>query len=295
MIEGKRISELTETSKLNTACCFPVLSGGATKRITFAALVNNIVESLPETIDEEEIKQIRKELNEHEEEIQTLLAKSENIDDVISQITFKVDGQDRTILDYTVIVQELQRVYEQATISGGVVDSQLNLNSINPVQNQVLANLIPTQASASNKLADKDFVNSSIGTNTANYISDNGEPFTSVEELEAYEGEVTNNDYAVVTGVDDNGNTYFDRYKAKVVGSTITWGKEYRLNNSSFTSEQWAAINSGITEELVEQIGQSGGAGVEITFNGSKVLNMDMRQEQSGLFIDITTEEGEDE
>ena len=96
-----------------------------------------------------------------------------------------------------------------------------------------------------------EFVNSSVATNTANYISNNGEPFTSVEQLEAYSGPVTNNDYAFVTGTDSEGNTYYDRYKATVSGSTVTWALEYRLNNSSFTEAQWAAINSGITSDKV--------------------------------------------
>lgn len=121
--------------------------------------------------------------------------------------------------------------------------------------------LIPAAASAQNQLADKDFVNSSIGTNTANYISDDGEPFTSVADLEAYSGTVTNNDYAFVTGTDSDGNTYYDRYKATVSVGVVSWAKEYRLNNSSFTQAQWDALNSGITEELVAQIGQGGGGG----------------------------------
>ena len=99
-----------------------------------------------------------------------------------------------------------------------------------------------------------EFVNSSIATNTANYISNNGEPFTSVEQLEAYSGSVTNNDYAFVTGIDSEGNTYYDRYKATVKGSSVTWALEYRLNNSSFTAAQWSAINSGITSALVAKI-----------------------------------------
>ena len=94
-----------------------------------------------------------------------------------------------------------------------------------------------------------EFVNSSIATNTANYISNNGVPFTSVEQLNAYTGTVTNNDYAFVTGIDSEGNTYYDRYKATVSGSTVTWALEYRLNNSSFTAAQWATINSGITSD----------------------------------------------
>ena len=99
-----------------------------------------------------------------------------------------------------------------------------------------------------------DFVNSSIATNTANYISNSGGPFTSVAQLEAYSGTVTNNDYAFVTGTDSDGNTYYDRYKATVSGSTVTWSLEYRLNNSSFTAAQWAAINSGITATDVNNL-----------------------------------------
>ena len=111
--------------------------------------------------------------------------------------------------------------------------------------------LIPNQASAQNQLADKAFVNSSVSTNTANYINNNGLPFNSLAELEVYSGTVTNNDYAFVTGTDSAGNTYYDRYKATVVGSTVTWALEYRLNNSSFTAEQWATINSGLTQSSV--------------------------------------------
>lgn len=147
-------------------------------------------------------------------------------------------------------------------------DAALSTTSENPVQNKVvkaaldakgadiaaIEEKIPAQASAQNQLADKGFVNSSVSTNTANYISDNGAPFTSVAALEAYSGTVTNNDYAFVTGTDSAGNTYYDRYKATVSGSTVTWAKEYRLNNSSFTAAQWAAINSGITAAIVAQI-----------------------------------------
>lgn len=137
-------------------------------------------------------------------------------------------------------------------------DGELNAASKNPLQNQAIAKIVPNTASETNKLADKNFVNSTVGTNTANYIyktESGGEkvPFSSVAELEAYAGTVTNNDYAFVTGIDENGNTYYDRYKADVNDGVVTWAKEYRLNNSSFTAEQWAAIQSGITAEKVAQ------------------------------------------
>lgn len=110
--------------------------------------------------------------------------------------------------------------------------------------------LIPNEASSSNQLADKAFVNSSISTNTANFIG----TFNSVAELEAYSGTVTNNDYAFVVGTDSAGNTVYDRYKYTDATTPSSWVFEYELNNSSFTAAQWNAINSGATSTLVGQI-----------------------------------------
>lgn len=112
--------------------------------------------------------------------------------------------------------------------------------------------LIPAQASEQNKLADKDFVNSSVATNTANYISYNGQPFPSLAQLQAYSGPLTNNDYAFVVGTDAAGNTTYTRYKYNA--DTQAWAAEYVLNNSSFTAAQWAAISSGITSGDVEKL-----------------------------------------
>lgn len=141
-----------------------------------------------------------------------------------------------------------------AAVNSGIDSTKVAQITTNKNNITTINGKIPAQATSTNKLADKNFVNSSIATNTANYISNNGQPFTSVAQLEAYTGTVTNNDYAFVTGTDSAGNTYYDRYKATVVGSTVTWAKEYRLNNSSFTSDQWTAINSGATTGLIEQI-----------------------------------------
>ena len=124
------------------------------------------------------------------------------------------------------------------------------------------------------------FVNSSIATNTANYISNNGEPFTSVEQLEAYSGTVTNNDYAFVTGTDSEGNTYYDRYKATVKGSSVTWALEYRLNNSSFTAAQWSAINSGITSALVAKIHEHSNKDVLDGITSSDIANWNSKMDR---------------
>lgn len=110
---------------------------------------------------------------------------------------------------------------------------------------EAIEDLIPNSASVSNQLADKDFVNSSIATNTANFIG----RFNSLEELEAYSGPLTNNDYAFVKENDELGKPRDARYKYNAPSEE--WMFEYYLNNSSFTADQWNAIDSGITAEKV--------------------------------------------
>lgn len=104
--------------------------------------------------------------------------------------------------------------------------------------------VIPNQATTQNQLADKDFVNSSIATNTANFMG----TFTSLAQIQAIQNP-TNNDYAFLETTDQAGNTLYSRYKYSA--DTQEWLFEYNLNNSSFTAEQWATINSGLTQQSV--------------------------------------------
>ena len=140
-----------------------------------------------------------------------------------------------------------------AATNSGIDSTKVGQIATNTSDISAIEGKIPSQASTSNQLADKNFVNSSVATNTANYISDNGEPFNSLEDLENYSGTLTNNDYAFVVGTDSAGNTTYTRYKYNA--TTQTWAEEYVLNNSSFTSEQWGAINSGITSDGVSKLG----------------------------------------
>lgn len=119
------------------------------------------------------------------------------------------------------------------------------VTDLTSLENRVTAieDVVPAQATAQNQLADKAFVNSSISTNTANFIG----TFSSVADLEAYTGTVTNNDYAFVTSTDADGNTLYNRYKY----NETAWVFEYALNNSGFTAAQWAAINSGATAAAI--------------------------------------------
>ena len=111
-------------------------------------------------------------------------------------------------------------------------------------------------------------------------ITNNGSDWVSLAELNTYDKALlTNFDYAwVINGTkfdlyrfdiveqtwvvratnttkeEVTLNTAYNRYKATVEGSTISWDYEYTLNNSSFTSDQWAAINSGANTSNIGQI-----------------------------------------
>lgn len=123
---------------------------------------------------------------------------------------------------------------------------------------------IPAQASSSNQLADKNFVNSSIATNTATFIG----TFNSVAELEAYSGQKDDNDYAFVISTDAAGNTLYNRYK----WNGTAWLFEYALNNSSFTANQWAAINSGATTANIGQIATKADDNAVVHLSGNETI-----------------------
>lgn len=115
------------------------------------------------------------------------------------------------------------------------VDSSISTTSTNAVQNATITN----------------FVNSSIETATADFKG----TFETKEAMNAVTGD--KNDYAflIVKNTDGTVNHY-ERYKwvtEQIDG--CNWEFEYSLNNSSYTAEQWAAINSGIKSADVSQIG----------------------------------------
>ena len=116
-----------------------------------------------------------------------------------------------------------------------------NLNSINTINSK-----IPSQASSTNQLADKEFVNSSIANDAATFQG----TFESVNDLPTTN--VKKNDYAFIVTVVSGGNPEYKRYKY----NGTQWLEEFVLNNSSFTANQWTAINSGITDTWINDINE---------------------------------------
>ncbi len=114
---------------------------------------------------------------------------------------------------------------------------------------------IPSVATASNQLADKAFVNSSIANMAANYVTSDaqGDNFATKAALLSgpyyYKGQsytLTNNDYALVES-DETKNNATTRY----MYDGTQWNFQYIVNDTPFTQAQLDAINSNINSNLV--------------------------------------------
>ena len=183
-----------------------------------------------------------------------------------------------------VFTQEDQTFTGRKNFLSGITTSDLEVQTVEvseslKVKGKDITGIIdylPNDVSEVNKLTTEDFVNSSIVTNTAYFRG----TFNSVEDLEAYKGEKINNDYAFVRTVDEFGAISFNRYKYN--SQSESWEYEYTLNNSSFTSAQWDAINSGITKELVSQIGQGGGSALVPSITEEQYNNLTEAEKNDG-------------
>lgn len=189
-----------------------------------------------------------------------------------------------------VFTQEDQTFTGRKTFLSGVTTSDLEVQTVEvsesiKVKGKDIAEIIdylPNDLSKENKLTTKDFVNSSISTNTANFLG----TFNTLEEIESLT-DATNNDYAFWKTTDTLGNVVFKRYKYNAYEQL--WKFEYDLNNSSFTAKQWDAINSGITAELVAKIGD--GSAIVPSITQEQYNNLTEAEKNNGQIREITDTE----
>lgn len=113
---------------------------------------------------------------------------------------------------------------------------------------------IPNQASASNQLADKDFVNSSINSSAAFYRGS----FNTKADLDVWQtanpSVASNNDYAYVQADETHSNEAWRYIFVKEGAEQGQWQAQFRVNEAPLTSEQVAALNSGATKDLIDSI-----------------------------------------
>lgn len=155
--------------------------------------------------------------------------------------------------DTIATVENLQQIF-------GISDIQDDVNAIK--------SKIPSQASSSNQLADKTFVNSSVSTATAKFM----DSLNLYDDLELDPDTATRTDiaakldeYSFTDTPDNNDYCFVEWPQSTVLHEQITqverykfngsnWAYEYTLNNSGMTAAQLAATLSGITAEKVGKI-----------------------------------------
>lgn len=197
------------------------------------------------------------------------------VDDAINEI-------DTTKADQTYVDEINQKAVKNSTdiadISGQITALSNGFNIVDGRINTVEGK-IPAQASATNQLADKDFVNSSVSTATATFRG----TVNSVDSLPTTGVDI--NDYAFVSATDSAGNTLYQRYKYN--GSQ--WVFEYELNNSSFTSAQWATINSGLTSgSIPTQLSQLAEDATHRTVTDTEKSTWSNKSDFSGDYNDLS-------
>lgn len=157
-------------------------------------------------------------------------SKSE-IDNLLEPITDKLDD-----------IEEFAEVNVQSDWNETNSDSDAYIK--NKPNVKAIEDKIPSTASSTNQLADKEFVNSSISTSTATFRGTSATGLTEAQFLEWANGLTKDdNDYVFWNTADAAGTPQFKRYKY----NGTAWAYEYTLNNSSFTAEQWTTIQSGMT------------------------------------------------
>ena len=148
------------------------------------------------------------------------------------------DTIDERVAENTAVIVSLN------TATAGLVQAQANVEAV-----------IPSQASPQNKLADKDFVNSTLNSLVAFYITADaaGNPFASHAALmaatEFYSGGVlrtpTRNDYCLVLA-DETHAVGTDVPSTRYIYDN-GWQFQFVVNSSGLTAAQYAAVMSGIT------------------------------------------------
>ena len=154
-----------------------------------------------------------------------------------------------------------------SAVNSGIDSTKVGQIATNTSDISTINGKIPTEASSSNQLADKSFVNSTIQTATANFRG-NWATWSAVPtdannypEDYAQSKTPTVNDYLVVQDASGyTGQTLTGTWRFKYSGVWATNGKngwlpEYQVNETPLTSAQLNALNSGITSSLVTQIG----------------------------------------
>lgn len=177
----------------------------------------------------------------------------------ISAVEQKADSISSTVTDLTKDGGRISTVEQTANkVSSAVFNGDTNrISTLEQTSTNITSRVGTIETWKDTEAATKAFVNSSIASNTGSLkgnfdvINDLGLTYTSTNSeiaaaLLTKTADASTNDYCFVDTKEDE-TACIKRFKY----SGTEWLFEYKLNNSSFTETQWAAINSGIIADNV--------------------------------------------
>ena len=202
----------------------------------------------------------------------------------------RVYNNDRQMTDKGYVDNKVADAKED--VEGQIEDIADDLEGVDE-RVEAIEEKLPTQASQSNKLADRDWVNSTINSLAAFYITKNaqGDPFDTLAELQSatvfYSGGSvrvpTRNDYCLVR-IDEEHQSASCRY----IYQGGQWEFQFVVNETAFTEDQVKAINSGITQEKVAQIQDNTNDIADLDENKLSKIEAQNKLQAKVVSVDIT-------
>ena len=176
-------------------------------------------------------------------------------------ITVPTQASDVGALPDSTTINDLTTSAQQDALNSGATSTNIGQIATNTSAISAINGKIPSAATTSNQLADKQYVDDQISTNSASF---DGSWATYAAIPSAVTGftnenlpDPTNNNSLVVLEdeVQTGGGTW--RYKYVDDGGTYNknnWQAEYQVNETPFTQTQLDAINSGANTTNIGQI-----------------------------------------
>jgi len=187
-----------------------------------------------------------------------------NIVDVASNQTITGAKKFNTVptLDASRTISSNNQIVDAKYVQDQIVETVGDISDME-AEISAIQEVIPNEASISNKLADKAYVNSTINSQAAFFkgsfdtqLTLLAQPWQTSNPSGSYY--VSNNDYAYVSEVvagssigNWNPNDHLGEAWRFIYVTGTGWQPQFMVNDSPFTQAQLDAINSGITASLV--------------------------------------------
>ena len=182
-------------------------------------------------------------------------------------ITVPTTASDVGALPSSTTINDLTSTAQQNALNSGITSSLVTQISTNQTNISTINNKIPSEASSTNKLADKQYVDNAIQTNSAhfrgNWANWAAVPSNAADYPADDDGNKTptTNDYMVVQDASDyTSDTLTGAWQFVYTGLWATngkngWQPKFQINEEPLTPTQIAALNSGANSTNIAQIG----------------------------------------